>query len=399
MSSQSIVCASCSAAVPYGRLSCPSCGELLASVAGAARRVPVERPAAAKRSRAARGATATAAVAATTAIPASTVASATAPAPAAATAFPAAATPAYLPRPARAMPSVLADVAAPVDATPVTETATTDDAGWDAPDTTATEPGWTEDASWNGSEPSSVIDDEPQWPSQRPATPSAAPASAIDEQIQASMSLPYVLQPVSPPPGAIATPPVAPAPVATAPGAYVPPVVGIDPAGPPAPARAWAGHAADTPTSDAAGRASAAAGALIDAARLPEFIGWLAVAGSAMAAVGFLLPWGASIIGASGIDYFDRWGMAGPFHPIVVLALLGILVLALVRNPIPLWVRVGLPGLGLGALLLGLGWPYLVALPGRGPGVLVVALGAILLIVAGIMALVTDRHAEADQAV
>src|SRR5688572_8522083 len=39
MSPQSIVCATCSATVPYGRLSCPSCGELLASVAGAARSV------------------------------------------------------------------------------------------------------------------------------------------------------------------------------------------------------------------------------------------------------------------------------------------------------------------------------------------------------------------------
>ena len=37
MTAQSIVCGTCAAAVPYGRLSCPSCGELLASVAGARR--------------------------------------------------------------------------------------------------------------------------------------------------------------------------------------------------------------------------------------------------------------------------------------------------------------------------------------------------------------------------
>src|SRR5215207_235942 len=37
MSPQSIICAACDASVPYGRLSCPACGELLASVAGAAR--------------------------------------------------------------------------------------------------------------------------------------------------------------------------------------------------------------------------------------------------------------------------------------------------------------------------------------------------------------------------
>src|SRR5213593_4859956 len=41
MTAQSIICRSCSTAVPYGRLSCPNCGELLASVAGA-RRAPAQ---------------------------------------------------------------------------------------------------------------------------------------------------------------------------------------------------------------------------------------------------------------------------------------------------------------------------------------------------------------------
>jgi hypothetical protein len=64
-----------------------------------------------------------------------------------------------------------------------------------------------------------------------------------------------------------------------------------------------------------------------------------------------------------------------------------------------MWIRVGLAGFGLGALLFGLAWPYLFSLPGKGPGVLVVATGAILLSVAGVVALVTDRHADEDQAV
>ena len=50
MSSKAIVCAACGAAVPYGRLSCPACGELLASVAGAARTVVGDRPDEARRS-------------------------------------------------------------------------------------------------------------------------------------------------------------------------------------------------------------------------------------------------------------------------------------------------------------------------------------------------------------
>jgi len=318
MSSQSIVCVSCGAPVPYGRLSCPACGELLASVAGAPRiaRAAVAEPAP---KRASRGARAGAAVAATVA-----------PAPAPAPVAPASAS--------RATPSVLVDMPA--------------------------------------------NDHEPQWPQSLPATP--APAV---KQFTPGLPAPAAYS-------SVATP------IATAPGAYVPPVVTVMPAGPPAPARAWAGHSApDAPDGETGDRVKSSMDGLVDPARMTEFIGWLAVAGSAMAAVGFLLPWGVSVIGASGVDYFDRWGLAGPFHPIVALGLLAILGLALVRNPIPLWIRVGLAGFGLGALLLGLAWPYLFSLPGKGPGVLVVAAGAMLLSVAGVVALVADRHADEDQAV
>ena len=38
MAVRTIGCGACGAVVPYGRLSCPECGELLASVAGAVRR-------------------------------------------------------------------------------------------------------------------------------------------------------------------------------------------------------------------------------------------------------------------------------------------------------------------------------------------------------------------------
>ena len=41
----------------------------------------------------------------------------------------------------------------------------------------------------------------------------------------------------------------------------------------------------------------------------------------------------------------------------------------------------------------------LLGLTGTGPGAMVVAVGALLLGVAGVVALVTDRHAHEDQAV
>lgn len=314
MSSKTIVCAACNAAVPYGRLSCPSCGELLASVAGAARPM-----------------------------------------------VSAAAMVATAGRAARSTPSVdPAWVAEPEAAEPeAAEPEMAAEPGTARPE--AAEPGM---AVSQPAEETHPADEVPRWPESRPETPAASRATSF---------------------------------ATDAPGAYVPPVVPATPAGPPALARSWAGHAATEETApDPAVGARASAAALVDGARLPEFIGWLAVAGSAMAAIGFVLPWGISVIGAGGVDYFDRWGLAGPFHPVVVLGLLAVLGLALVRNPIPLWVRVGLPGLGLGALLLGLIWPYLVGLPGTGPGVLVVAFGAIVLGVAGIVALAADRHGPVD---
>jgi hypothetical protein len=339
MSSKAIVCAACNAAVPYGRLSCPACGELLASVAGAPRRAVAGASAAAKRAS----------------------------------------------RASRATPSVLVDVSpAPVAEAPV--------AGRSAVEAPVAEPPVAQAAPVAQAVPavvkpvdagSSMTDAAPGWPVADPQWPEARPQWRNE---RAPTPLPPVASVTSPS-------------LANAPGAYVRPVLPATPVGPPAPARAWAGHPAGNEAAADTDARRSSAGVLVDPARLNEFIGWLAVAGSAMAAVGFLLPWGISVIGASGVDYFDRWGLAGPFHPLIVLGVLAILALALIPNPVPPWIRVGLPGLGLGALLLGLVWPYLLALPGTGPGVIVVALGAIILIAAGIAALVTDRHAAEDRSV
>jgi hypothetical protein len=131
-----------------------------------------------------------------------------------------------------------------------------------------------------------------------------------------------------------------------------------------------------------------------------DFTRWLSVAGAAFAAVGFLLPWGQVVIGSADTDYFGRWGIAGPWHLVVALAILGILGLALIDNKVPVWLRTGVAGLGLGALLLGLVWPYL-TLPmlGMGPGALIAGIGAAGLVVSGILALVIDRHAESPSTV
>ncbi len=298
---RSIVCGSCGSNVPAGRLSCPACGDLLASVAGGSRR------------------------------------------------------------------AVVADV---TPASPVDGTADQDGLSALAPDPA---PAWDAATSW-------------------------------DE-------------------------------VPAPPGAWVPPGPPISqstmPAGFAAPARAWAGHTGDTDAPDRDGRAVAVPGVgpaappapaaapggetaghgtgepvalagsaeRADGARIVEFIGWLAIAGGALSAVGFLLPWGSSMIGATGTDYLSRWGIAGPFHLLVALAAMAIVVLAVVPNPVPAWIRIGIAGTMLAMFLLGLAWPYVFGFSSTGPGALAVTVGAVALLAAGLICLATDRHRAGGPAV
>lgn len=367
MAAQTIVCGSCTAAVPYGRLSCPTCGELLASAAGGRRAATSARP-----------------------IP----------------------------------PDVLYETDAAPDATVVDRELSLGSAGRDldaelpwtteVPAAIAATPDAPHlpDASLHeeaevvgadddglsalGEDPDVLLDDVDDADDVTSST--AGPSWAL-----AGMSIGG-----SPTPSYLPRPGLGPtaAPAAFAgPGAYVPPMPAAAPAAAVMPARAWVGHAAipdapvvpDQPVADPS-PVPVDQGAE-RRARFAEFVGWLSVAGAAFAAVGFLLPWGLVMIGTSGVGYFDRWGLAGPGHLLIVLGVLATLVLAFVRNPVPVWIRTGVVGLGLGSLLFGLVWPYLVGPLGSGPGVLIVAVGAAALAVSGILALIADRHAEVDRAV
>lgn len=344
MTAQAIVCGTCAAAVPQGRLSCPSCGELLASVARGGRVV------------------------------AGTIA-----------------------RPS--VPDVLYEAGAAPTKAVVDGQLSLESVGRDP---AAVLPWATVDIGLDDED-----DDDDDEPTDRSSV-SAGPAWAVGGMSLNGSSTPSYLP--RPPFGAavqagaaaIAVPAFA-QPAFAGPGAYLPPVPVVSvPAGPPAPARAWAGHgnvAEGGADATAADRSSAAADPAGDRARLAEFVRSLSVAGAAFSAVGFLLPWGIVVIGASGTGYFDRWGLAGPAHVVVVLGLLAVLALALIGNAIPVWIRTGLAGLGLGALVLGLVWPYLIGPLGSGPGALIVAIGAVALAVSGILALITDRHAGVHRSV
>ena len=127
-------------------------------------------------------------------------------------------------------------------------------------------------------------------------------------------------------------------------------------------------------------------------ARVDEMIGWVAVAGCALAGLGFLIPWSRTVIGAGGVSYTDQWGLAGPGALIVVLALAAIGVLAVLPNPVPAWLRLGIPALAVGALLVGLIWPYALGPLGALPGAMLSLAGALLLAVSAVVCLVVDRH-------
>ena len=446
MTAQSIVCGACAAEVPNGRLSCPSCGELLASVSGSRRAGgsaasvaasavvppvlydPATAPtgsvvdgqlslepsgrdaesgsswAGSTQTQAAGGAlkaTVNDGAAAeglldddddATGLPAWTPPSSSVPWGTASD-LNGGRTPAYMPRPGLRPSPPQPTVAATADPYPA------DDAsawtGLGSEPAVLTEPGPalpTHPAS------APVAQPDVSWPAPGPASPVRGPVAWPEPGAAAAMAAAPSASPTPP----TAVPAVQAAQVAQAaqpfdgPGAYLPPVPVTLPAGPSAPAREWAGHSAEATGNDA--EAVSQTRSAIDAdlrVRLLDFVKWLSVAGSAFAAVGFLLPWGQVVIGSADTGYFGRWGIAGPWHLLVALAILANLGLALIDNKVPVWIRTGITGLGLGALLLGLVWPYL-TLPslGAGPGAVIAAIGAAALVVSGILALVADRHAE-----
>jgi hypothetical protein len=264
---------------------------------------------------------------------------------------------------------------------------------------------------------SSMDPDQSVAAASAPATAAAATAAA-DPSTDPDVSLPWLDRPSVPEqiePSWTSTP-----------GAYVPPVPTVEAAGPTsmtsggvAPARAWgsavggvAGAYAppsqpvtDPPSGSPEVRpvdAAMTAPSAIDPAKLTEFIGWLAIAGAALALVGFVLPWSTSVIGATGVSYLDRWGLAGPGHVLIAVAFAGVLVAAVLRERVPLWLGVGLPGLGLGALVVGLAWPYLIGPLGGQLGVITASVGSVVLAAAGVLAIIIEhrpRHAQEESTV
>jgi hypothetical protein len=244
-------------------------------------------------------------------------------------------------------------------------------------------------------------------PEPRSAPSLLRPASTRPNPFLADTSIPDVLQPVEqsttesalPMTPAAYVPPSAPAPVEPAATEDVPARIlprAWDPAG------AAAHHG--TAVAPSVGALSQLRARLplpvIDRARIDEAAGVIVLAGAMASLIGFLLPWSTVVIGSRGTGtYFDTWGLAGQGHLVVFLAVLGALALAAIPNRLDTWLRTGVVGIALGALLLGLAWPYAFGPLGTGVGIVLLVVAACLLLLGGLLSTLVQRHGATTPAV
>jgi len=175
-------------------------------------------------------------------------------------------------------------------------------------------------------------------------------------------------------------------------GAYLSPSAVLAQPDPPPATAPTHDHAADSATARQVRRLSLAEtlGSLGIADDVPRH---LIAAGSAIAALGFLLPW-ASVLAGTGLGgtYWTRWGLAGPGHWLIVLALLGLVGLAVASGRDRRFARIPLGPIAVvvAAILIGLLWPYLFGVFERFVGVWLVLAGTIVLAAGGLLGL--RRH-------
>jgi hypothetical protein len=376
MTTSAIRCPDCRARVPIGRLSCPACGALLASVSG-----PGARPATARGAKAGDPVVA-AALAATVADDAALAAAALAAAEAAMAAHAAAqarlkdATTGTIET--GAVDQAVDKAGAVVAAAVVDDPVAADELGWDVPAEPALEIEPLEVAEPRAAQGPSGLEAlglaatvEADPPVLTPRAYLAAPRGTADTWTRQTAAMQAGYRPST---LVLAS--------ATSTQANWPGVTTRG--GSPAPVGA-PGETADPKVK--------ARYAPFDAARFVEIGGWFVIVGSTLAILGFLLPWSRAVIGAGGHGaYFDAWGLASPTHLIVFAGLLAILALSVIRSRIPAWVASGVVGLVSGALLIGLVWPYVIGPLGAEVGVLAVGLGGVALLLGGLIASWASRH-------
>ena len=126
-----------------------------------------------------------------------------------------------------------------------------------------------------------------------------------------------------------------------------------------------------------------------------SFPAWLIAGGFGLAVLGLLLPWSSDAIGAGpNRSYFDTWGLAAAGHWLIFVAVLIGVGIAFVPSKVPAWLRDRALAPIVAGLIVGIAWPYLVGGLDRQIGVIVAASGAILLGAGSILSELATRNGE-----
>jgi hypothetical protein len=399
LATKRVACPECSATVPYGRLSCPTCGTLLASVAGSTRRVSL-RPS----GRRARGTTATAVVGPAghglghkLGLEVDPEGASAVPRPAATERALASAIdrPANGLTPATEMPSVLHDWVAPPQSVaagepgpigrgraigePVASTGVVAELDWPSPDVAA---------GWRSADATARQADGPQIPGAYLA-PSATRRLALQPEVgptrvhhvTSRSPVPGPNQWYSVPDAPGGPPAAATATVSSSPGT--------------APTMAGAARSVAGPHGLTAGEAGLLSDLPFAAPNGPS--GWATAVGGGLAALAVVLPWAKNGVSGGQLSpgYLGQWGLANPAYLLLLGAGLAMLLVTILPNRLPRALReVALP-LVLGGFLLGLVWSYATGPFGTGLGVGTMLVGAGLLVTGGALGLRSSRRSLA----
>jgi hypothetical protein len=117
--------------------------------------------------------------------------------------------------------------------------------------------------------------------------------------------------------------------------------------------------------------------------------GWATAVGGGLAALSVVLPWAKNGVagGQLGTGYLAQWGLANPAYLLLLAAGLAMLLVTILPNRLPQAIReVALPLL-FGGFLLGLAWTYATGPFGTGTGVGTMVVGAALLVTGGALGL------------
>lgn len=145
--------------------------------------------------------------------------------------------------------------------------------------------------------------------------------------------------------------------------------------------------------STGAAAAPAAVAATSDGVRTRGLSDWLTLGGSLLVIISFVLPWATDgVIGSRGTGFTADWGLANPGHLILIVGAVAVLLLQLFDNPAPVWVRSAALPLLVGGILTGLAFAYYARPSGGGSGVAVLLAGALLLIAGGVLASRPQRN-------